>query len=196
MTFFLALAEHVKAETVISIPKSIAPIVFDYKQFRGDKKRDIVNFLDSVKKPDNLEAVRDKEFLEHINIRTALFEMELRLKCQRVLLIRPQEVLRLKHAVEDLGGEVKKFKESTKNYRRVICIVWAQGPPRHYIWLQISQFQKGEFSFEYKDSLPIHAPNNLETAKRVATQLDHGHLCQDLAPSNKVFQTNGWSCGF
>ena len=82
----------------------------------------------------------------------------------------------LEHAIEDEGGEVKKFKESTNHFQRVICIIWAQGRPRQYTWLQISQLQKGVFSLEYKDSLRGSAPSNLEAAKRVATHLDHGHL--------------------
>ncbi len=194
-TFFHVLAKHVKPEPVVPVPKSIAPVIFDYRQFRGDRKREIVHALDSHANPDNLEVVRENELVEHSTIRAALFEMELRLKCNRVLLLAPQQCVGLEHAVEDLGGEVLKFKQSTKNYRRVICFVWSQGPPRHYTWLQISQLQKGLFSLEYRDSLPAHAPRNLEAAKRVATHLGHGHLCQDLAPCNKVFQRDGWSCG-
>ena len=40
------------------------------------------------------------------------------------------------------------------------------------------------------------APRNLESAKKVLTRLDLQQLCGDLAPSNRSFQDDGWSCGF
>lgn len=88
----------------------------------------------------------------------------------------------------------------------LIFVLWAEGPPCHFSWLHVQCTQKpkiqmpgdydGKWNVIYKDSLPVHADDNLMMAKRLLVNIGLVSASQSLQPANlSAYQTDGWSCG-
>jgi hypothetical protein len=191
---------HDRMDETVLYSKAILPMSLDFRALRGPRRDQIVQALDAINNPQNLEPIRSGEMLEHSTVRAALLEKEERFKMPQALLVPPQVCVSLADTDGikfDIGGEHKKF-QATVNTSELVCfVVYSIGPPRHFTYLELKQNLTDGKGFEvaYKDSLKQPSTSGIQAAKQILINLGLEHFVDKVVPSNKVYQPDGWSCG-
>ena len=84
----------------------------DWRKVRADMLAEIIQTLDLVKHPQNLEEPEHGQCLEHSSVRAGLLELDVRFQDVECKLVPPQVALALSNHEshhQDLGGETEAF---------------------------------------------------------------------------------------
>ena len=198
---FKVNAEHCQEDTPSTLTQP-ASAKLDWRKYKANKKHELLVKTGCHLNPSTLELIQAGEMIEHSTIKAALLELECRfpdLK-DRATLVPPSVVVALAEPaglILDRGGEVMKAVNEIKSSELVLFAVWAQGPPRHYTYLEL--FRKPgteQREVVYKDSLRGGTAANKTQAQQVLKNLEMREAADNLEISNKnYFQDDGWSCG-
>ena len=196
-----ATAEHCQEDTPSTHTKP-AEAKLNWRRYKAAKRQELLVKSGCSDNPSNLELITPGEMIEHSTIKTALLELECRfpdLK-DRATLVPPSVVVELAEPgglILDHGGEVLKAVNEIKSSELVLFAVWAQGPPRHYTYLELYRQPSTERrEVVYKDSLRGGTAANKATAQQVLKNLEMREAADSLEISNKnYFQADddGWS---
>ena len=97
---------------------------------------------------------------------------------------------------KDHGGENEKYVKVLKTSGLVLIVVFSD-KPRHYTYLELlaDPTKEPPWFVTYKDSLNNPSKEAIKQAQRILTNLSLQALVDKVAPVNRVFQEDGWSCG-
>ena len=119
-------------------------------------------------------------------------------KAQVFMLVPPQVSIQMQDPTgfkADEGGENELFLKQIMTSEMVLIALYTEGPPRHFTFLQLTKDAKKGFEVTYKDSLPSPSEHGIQAARTILKNIGLSTLMDEVAPSNKDFQQDGWSSG-
>ena len=118
----------------------------------------------------------------------------------KVMMVGPSESIWLadKDGIpKDNGGEADYFLKMIKSSRLVLIFVYSDQLPRHYTYLELlaDETKTPPWIVTYRDSLKDPSQDAMAVARRILINLGLQALVDQVIPSNKILQSDGWACG-
>ena len=98
---------------------------------------------------------------------------------------------------KDEGGEADYFVKLIKSSKLVLIVIYSDELPKHYTYLELlaDETKTPSWIVIYKDSLKFPSQDAMAVARRILINLGLQALVDQVIPSNKIFQSDGWACG-
>jgi hypothetical protein len=165
----------------------------DFRRIKANKRAALKRLLEG--EDENLELIAKGTLIEQSTVAAILTEMEMRLDPKETSIIKPSITTPWTlHEIDyDAGGEMAVSKLQLQTTKHVFYLLWSDAP-RHYTYLYVRSIEGEPRHIEFKDSCPN------EAARLAATKLLRnleliGIEEQAPAPSNRINQSDAWSCG-
>ena len=98
---------------------------------------------------------------------------------------------------KDHGGEANHFVKLIKSSQLVLIVIYSDELPKHYTYLELQadETKTPPWIVTYKDSLKNPSQDAMAVSRRILINLGLQALVDQVIPTNKIFQQDGWSCG-